>query len=236
MSTVNFQLLLLLAVGAIAAVLLRKLTPLAGIAGACVGWLVYLGAGYAGIAVMASFFILGTAASSWQYNKKARLLIAEQNKGRRTTGQVLANAGIAGLMGLLTVFLPQYTTLSGLMMAASFSSATADTLSSELGNVYGKRFYNILTLKKDTRGLNGVISLEGTLAGFAGSALIAVVYVLFTKQVSHFWIIVIAGTIGNLTDSLLGASWERRHLLNNNAVNFLNTLVAALFCLLISFL
>ena len=36
------------------------------------------------------------------------------------------------------------------------------------------------------------------------------------------------GTVGNLTDSVLGATLERQQRLSNNAVNFLNTLVGAL--------
>jgi uncharacterized membrane protein len=36
-----------------------------------------------------------------------------------------------------------------------------------------------------------------------------------------------AALIGMLADSFLGAWLERRHLLNNDAVNFLSTLLAA---------
>jgi uncharacterized membrane protein len=43
-----------------------------------------------------------------------------------------------------------------------------------------------------------------------------------------FWLIVLTGTIGNLADSILGATYERKGAIGNNAVNFLNTLIAAL--------
>ena len=119
------------------------------------------------------------------------------------------------------------------MMAAAFSSATADTLSSELGSLYGRKFYNILSFKKDTRGLDGVISVEGTLFGVIGSMLIAVVYSAGFGWGENFFLIIIAGTIGNLADSLLGALWERKRLLHNDVVNFLNTLIAAGVCLLL---
>jgi uncharacterized protein (TIGR00297 family) len=186
--------------------------------------------------MLALFFILGTTATSWKMSTKQKQGIAERDKGKRTAGQVIANAGVAGIAGLLMLLFPHQANVLFMMLAASFASATADTLSSELGNVYGSRYYNILTFKQDSRGLNGVISVEGTLIGLIGSAIIAVAYTLSRGWGINFVWIILAGTVGNLTDSVLGATLERRHYLGNNAVNFLNTLVAAITALLLSML
>ncbi|WP_121810084.1 DUF92 domain-containing protein [Mucilaginibacter kameinonensis] len=221
---------LILAAGMVYSISARKLTVIAAFTGAVVAILVFAGAGFTGLAMMTTFFILGSAATSVQSKTKEDINAAE--KGGRTAAQVLANAGTAALCGITILALPAHTPVLQLMMAASFASATADTLSSELGMVYGKRFFNIITLKPDTRGLDGVISVEGTLIGVIGSVVIAAVYAIgMGWTVKLIWI-VIAGTLGNLIDSVLGAILERKGLINNNTVNFLNTLVAALFMLL----
>ncbi len=216
-------------------VLSRKLTIAAALTGAVIAWLIFIGAGYTGITMLATFFILGSAATSWKMYLKQQLGFAEKNKGRRTTAQVLANGSVAAIMGLLKWLYPAYANLFVVMMAASLASATADTLSSELGMVYGRKFYNIITFKKDTRGLDGVISVEGTIIGIMGSALIAIIYSIGFGYTSNFFRIIIAGTTGNIADSLLGAILERRNYIHNNAVNFLNTLIAAITALLLYF-
>lgn len=205
-----------------------KLTVVAAITGWLTGLLIFAGAGYAGAAMLAAFFVLGTGATSWGMGVKQKLGLAEKDKGRRTVGQVIANAGVAAILGTLSFFYPDKSVVFILMIAAGFASAAADTLSSELGNIYGKNFYNVVTLKKDTRGLNGVISFEGTAIGLLGSCVIAAVYALFFGLTIHFLLIVVAGATGNFTDSLLGATFERRGYLNNNEVNFLNTAIASL--------
>lgn len=210
-----------------------KLTAGGAIAGWLVGLLVFLGAGHGGVAMVAAFFVSATGATSWRMSVKQKLGLAEKDKGRRTAGQVIANAGAAAIFGILMIFYPAKADLLRLMMAAAVASAATDTLSSELGNVYGRNFYNIITFKKDTRGLNGVISLEGTIIGIAGSIVIAAVHALFFGLTVHFLLIIIAATIGNLADSVLGATLERKGYLNNNAVNFLNTVIAALSALLL---
>ncbi|RYE27929.1 MAG: DUF92 domain-containing protein [Sphingobacteriaceae bacterium] len=212
----------------------KKLTFPAALTAALLGVFLYLGAGYYGILLAAVLFLLAAWATSQKMVVKEVLGAAEENKGQRKANQVLANAGLAGLLGLLCFFYPLKIELFRLMMAASLASAAADTISSELGMVYGKRFYNILSLKPDQKGLDGVISLEGTLFGLAASTIIATVYSFSFGWKNHFWWIILAGTVGNLADSVLGATLERKGFAGNNAVNFLNTLAGALTALFLS--
>lgn len=215
-----------------ATIIFRKLTLAGALTGGCIAVLLFKGAGITGIVMLGAFFVAGTAATAVGRRKKEKLGIEEKNKGQRTAGQVLANGGVAAIAGLLAWLFPQQAGLWVLAAAASLASASADTLSSEMGSVYGRSFYNILTFKKDTCGLNGVISLEGTLWGIAGSVLIALIYVIgYGYSALALWIVP-AGFTGNIADSLLGASLERKGLLNNDQVNFLNTLIAAVVGLL----
>lgn len=221
--------LLLLVTGMMGSVWLQKLTPAGAITGGVIGFFIYAAAGYTGLLMMTGFFILGTAATAWKKEEKIKDGVAESSESRRTAAQVAANAGMAGLLAIWALLHDDAHHVAVVMIAAVFASATADTLSSELGNGYGQRFYNIRTFKKDSKGLNGVISLEGTMAGLVGSILIALIYVVGLGWNAILFIIIIAsGTLGNLFDSLLGATLERKGKLHNNGVNFLNTAIAAL--------
>jgi uncharacterized protein (TIGR00297 family) len=221
--------LLVLLAGIIFSVGRKKLTLPAALTGAILGWLVYKGGGYTGLAMLTTFFILGTAATSWKKKEKMLIKGHAAHQPTRTAGEVIANGGVAALAGLAALLLPKDRPLLQVMMAAGLAAAAADTLSSELGMVYGRRYYHILTWRPDEKGLDGVVSREGWLIGIAASAVIAVVYALgHGWNTPIFFILIGSGTLGNFIDSLLGAVWERKGQLSNNAVNFLNTLAAAL--------
>ncbi len=214
--------------GMLISVLKQKLTVAAALTGGLLGMLIFYGAGFTGITLLTTFFVLGVGATGWKFNAKMKEGIAEKKEGKRNAGQVLANAGAAAILALLAIYDAEYTAILQLMIAGCFSAATADTLSSELGNVYGRRYYHIISLKKMQRGTNGAVSLRGTAAGIFGSTVIALVYVLATGwNAQRFLVIIIAGTAGNVADSILGLTLENKGLLNNNAVNFLNTIVGA---------
>jgi uncharacterized protein (TIGR00297 family) len=222
------MLIILLAIVAVALLCVKagKLTLLAAEMATLVGFLIALGAGPGGLLLLAIFFVLGVKATS--HKKHLKMVPGAAHPERRNAGQVFANGGVAAIAALLAELDPAREDLYFVMLAASLASATADTLSSELGMLYGRRFFNIITLKKEPKGLDGVISLEGTLLGAAGALVIAVAFAFFTYRGMNVLFVFIAGIIGNLADSVLGATLERRRYIGNDAVNFLNTLLAAL--------
>ncbi len=203
----------------------KKLTYAGGLTGALIATIIFSGGGITGILLLAVFFIVGVGVTAW--NRKNFYRISANEPEKRDALQVMANAGMAGLLGITAAAMPDYEAVLVLMMACAFASATADTVSSELGIVYGKKFYDILTFSKGIRGADGVISAEGTVMGIIGSLIIAIAYSFSHFDPGSIAIIVIAGTLGNLTDSFLGATLERKNIIGNNAVNFINTFVAA---------
>jgi uncharacterized protein (TIGR00297 family) len=225
----NFLLFVLLLLLVWVSIALRKLTFAGGMAGGVIAASLFSGVGWPGIILLAIFFVLGTCATSWKSGLKQHAGLAEKRDGQRDCYQVMANGGVAGLLAIAAVLWPAERSFLFLLIASSLSAAIADTLSSELGSLYGKRFFNIITLRNDTRGENGVISVAGLGIGIFGSSIIAGAYML---MVDDGWknplIIIAAGTMGNLTDSILGATLERKGILRNDAVNLANTMAGAL--------
>ena len=209
---------------------LKKLSLAGTLAAALIGLIVYLADHWRGLFLLFIFFVLSVIATSHQKAFKFSLHPRALQADGRTAAQVFANGGVAAILALISLMDPDHSFIYLFMMACSLSSALADTLSSELGIVYGRRFYNILTFKPDLNGLDGVVSIEGTLIGALGAILVGLCFEGFSMLAV---LIGVAGIIGNLSDSFLGALLERKGFIGNNFVNFLNTLIAALAGLLL---
>jgi len=187
-------------------------------------------------------FLLSFAATRLGREKKERLGTAEKRQGR-TAAQVAANLGIAALASseLAQSWLLNFGWYANVALnpacwfvagLAALAEAAADTVSSEIGQVLGGRPRMITTLHEAEPGTDGGISLVGTLAGIAAAAIVAIAGTLALNGGRKIFCIACAGGVfGLLFDSLLGATLERRGLLNNDAVNFLSTASAAVFSL-----
>src|SRR5260370_37237681 len=98
-------LFVLLVVGIVVSVKAGKLTLPGTIAGGTIAALIFIGAGYTGLAMLATFFIFGTIATSWKKKEKHRFKLPEDHT-KRNAGQVFANGGIAAIIGILIHFVP----------------------------------------------------------------------------------------------------------------------------------
>jgi uncharacterized protein (TIGR00297 family) len=208
----------------------KKLTLKGVFAAAIIGVSVYLADHWRGLMLLLVFFLISVVATSHRKDIKLKIHSKSTQISGRTAGQVFANGGIAALCAIISLIDPAHLATYLVMMASSIASALGDTLSSELGIIYGRRFYNILTLKPDQNGLDGVVSVEGTLIGALGSLLVGVSFAGFSLAA---FIIGLAGILGNFSDSIIGATLERKDIVGNNLVNFLNTLIAAVAGLLL---
>jgi uncharacterized protein (TIGR00297 family) len=204
---------------------IRGVSASGAVAGAGVCFLLFAGAGWGAFAALVSLFALAWITTRLGYQKKQKLGTAEKREGR-TAGQVLANLGVAAVCAGLygwdskTVFL--------LAAAAALSEAAADTVSSEVGQAGTQTAHLITTWEQVAAGTDGGVSALGTLAGTAAAAAVSAVGAA-TGMIPWRWtfISIVAAVLGMFADSFLGAWLERKRVLNNNAVNFLSTLVAA---------
>jgi len=209
-------------------IIFRKMDIPGAIAGGFIAFSLFFGGGFSMLSVLIAFFVLGVGASHWKKEYKARQGLAQENEGIRSVNHALANGGIAAIYALVAGYTEMYAPLFLAMSAGCLAAATSDTLSSELGNVLGRQYINIVNFKKDQRGKDGVVSLEGSLAGIVGSMCVGAVYFTRFRQLQYALFVLIAGILGNLIDSILGATLQQQKIMNNDQVNFTSTLLAGL--------
>ncbi|MGH7442754.1 MAG: DUF92 domain-containing protein [bacterium] len=208
---------------------LGLLSPSGCIAAFIIGAAVWGCLFWKGWAVLLAFFLIGTGATKFQYGAKSRLGVAQAESGRRRWKHAWANAGA----GVVCAACCLYCAVRGdvrLQQAwvwafvACFASALSDTLSSEFGQLAGKRPRLITTGELVAVGVDGGVTLAGTLMGLLGAAVLSLLgRFIGLTPVRATLPILLAGLSGNLLDSWLGATLQRDGHMDNETVNFANT-------------
>lgn len=211
---------------------LRAVTDGGALAGAVIAFILIVAGGLWAFVPLIAVFVVTLLATRWRAERKRSIGIAERSGGRNA-GQVIANLGAAGLCGLAAVVFPRYSGSLLLGAMAVLAEAAADTVSSEAGQAVAAEPRLILGLARAPVGTNGAISLEGTFAGCIAASLVAWTATL-CGVMAWRWapIIAAAGAAGMLFDSVLGAGFENRGKMGNDAVNFVSTVFAADLALL----
>jgi uncharacterized protein (TIGR00297 family) len=232
---------------------LRLLSRSGAVAAFCTGEAVAIGFGWRGLLVLGLFFLSSSLWSNFKREQKKRIEQKHVKGSRRDWQQVVANGALAAIFGLFSYFGDQNVWLLPFFIA--LAAANSDTWASEIGSLSKNRPLFIRTFRRVEKGTSGAISLLGTFAGLSGAFLIAIAsWFLFSLSGVHLVFIFLFGFFGNLLDTVLGAFWQAAYhcpvcsaetekmihcqkpakmtrgkaWMNNDAVNFLSGLAAAI--------
>lgn len=224
----------------LAAFLLQGLSLDGMFAAIVIGTLVYGLGGWPMAVIVLLFFISSAVISETREGHSPKV----SKEVRRSGYQVWANGFWMITCLILAVILEASVFLLGGISAVAV--ATADTWATELRSTKPGTTYLITTLEPVTPGTDGGISLKGSAWALAGSILIAAVSVyVFSLQFGAFFFIFLAGLLGCMIDSYLGAifQYNKRPLVislsrkkinvGNNLVNAISTGAGALLAIIL---
>ena len=172
------------------------------------------------------FFVIGEIASN--YSKK-------KHETRNIWNVVGNSLPALAILSLVAIY-PEHSIIFQIGFFGAISAALSDTLSSEIGYYSSKKPRLITTFKKVVRGTDGGVTRLGEVAGLCGALIIALLYFVVYQNIFAFIIIVLAGLVGTNADSLFGALFEIKKILNNTHVNLLGSSAGAIFALLLALL
>jgi uncharacterized protein (TIGR00297 family) len=210
----------------------RTVTAAGAITGWCIGVVIFVCAGWAGWAVLMTSFFAAAAATRLGFARKLRAGIAEDRGGRRSTGNAIANTSVAAWLAMLSAGM-LHGNLALVGMVAALATAAGDTIASEVGKAWGRTTWSVTTFARVRPGTTGAVSAEGTIAGALGAALIAGVAAAGGLiQPINVLDVALAATIASLIEGALGATLEHPGILDNHALNFVNSLIGAALAVL----
>ena len=157
------------------------------------------------------FFFFGSSALIGKIFKSKTSQTDKKHGQPRDYFQVICN----GLPYVVcSTFFRSAPDITVLMMGVSMATATSDTWSSEIGIFFKGKTYDIFKMRPVAAGVSGGMSGPGTLAGIAGSALVAIIccYIFFERfNPMYFKAVAFLGFAGMCLDSFLGSFFQIKY-------------------------
>lgn len=179
------------------------LSPAGAVAAAVTG-AAAITAGWDWAIILIVFFGLTSALSLHGAERKRRLTRGVLEKGaRRDAIQVLSNGGVFAAAGIL--WLGTSETLFLAAGAGAIAAAAADSWATETGIALGGEPRSIISGRPMARGASGGVTLAGFAGAAAGAAVVAGTMLLVDWPPAVAGAAFLAGMLGMLVDSLLGA-------------------------------
>lgn len=193
-----------------------SLTAGGAITASLLGTVVVIGSGTVFWLLPLFVFLLSSSLIGKLFPVKTPAGDAKQQLPRDAT-QVLANGAVFGYVAafgwpadeMLYLVVP----IPEVLLLTAMAIATADTWSSELGQYFGRPTYDLVRWRKVPPGLSGGVSWPGTLAGLAGAAFLVGTcwWLVPYADLEALLMIVFAGFLGMLLDSVLGSLFQAKY-------------------------
>lgn len=188
---------------------------------------------------LAGFGVLGIALT---LTIAASHLAATRRIGRdehapRGVRNIIANCGVGTLAAIAELaHLGVQTELAALWFVSSIAAGASDTVASELGRAFGGSPRTFPTWRRVEPGTSGAVSGIGTIAGVAAAAIIASPAIaLWLLPWDALLPLLVGTTVGAFAESFLATTLEQRGQIGNDALNAINTSVAAAVAVIVGY-
>ncbi len=212
-----------------------KIADLSGVlSGTLLGMLIIIFADLRWFIILFAFLMLGSGFTRYKYAYKLSIGVAQSKGGARGASNVFGN-GFTALVFAVAYGLYHHEIFLYAFLGA-ISTATGDTLASEIGATSRRLPVLITSLKPVPHGTSGGITPLGEVACAAGAAAIGSLAIALSMGSGFelFTFTFIGGIAGTNVDSLLGATLEKKYLSNamtNLAATFFGGVISATFFL-----
>ena len=189
---------------------LRALTRGGALAATALGTIVFGLGGWQWAVLLLAFFVMSSALSRLFRQAKSAAEEKYAKGSERDEMQVLSNGGLAGVFVLLHLVFP-HAAWTWIGFAGALAAVNADTWATELGVLDPGQPRLITSLStRVEKGTSGGVSPAGTAASLLAAVVIGGLAARLAPQPS--WALLpalsIAGLVGSLVDSLLGATLQ----------------------------